>query len=210
MAQSPPMGTNQPQPDGPTVAQVEMVLSSGVPVATMAAILGSIFGGFGVTMPVIAALLYLVLKARLPTPVGIGPAVAASLNAEAAFRAAYLTNAAVRMQNEVNQGVMLDQAIAKESRFLVLHNAAQLNRRNAAEAVDKASVGGVCGWKAVMDAKTSAECRAANGRNFRVDHPPSIGWPGAVHPHCRCRPVAPYHRGGWVEDALTPQLVGAH
>jgi SPP1 gp7 family putative phage head morphogenesis protein len=212
MAQPPQMGTNQSQPDGPTVQQVTMVLASGVPPASMVVVLAGLFGAFGITVSVITAVLALALKSAraLPGTGSPGPAVTASLNAEAAFRAAYFVNAAARIQNNVNAGMALPDAIAGESNNLALHNAAQLNRRNAALEVDKAAVNGICGWKAKMDAKTSPECRAANGLNFRVSDPPSIGWPGAVHPHCRCRPTRPHLGAGWVQDALTPALVGAH
>jgi hypothetical protein len=30
------------------------------------------------------------------------------------------------------------------------------------------------------------ECRWANGRNYRADQMPVIGFPGAVHARCRC------------------------
>ena len=57
------------------------------------------------------------------------------------------------------------------------------------------------GWKAVMDSRTSAECAAANGKNFPADRPPVIGWPGAVHPHCRCVPTKPYAGAGMVDES---------
>jgi uncharacterized protein with gpF-like domain len=47
-------------------------------------------------------------------------------------------------------------------------------------------VGLLLGWNTVIDSHTSPECLAANGHNFRADHMPKIGYPGAVHPHCRC------------------------
>jgi hypothetical protein len=61
----------------------------------------------------------------------------------------------------------------------------------------------VLGWRAVMDARTSAECRRADGKNFSVASRPLIGWPGSVHPHCRCRPVAAFAGAGFVDDVVT-------
>lgn len=48
------------------------------------------------------------------------------------------------------------------------------------------------GWYAVLDKKTSPECRAANGKNFDPLQPPAIGLPGTVHPRCRCVPGPPH------------------
>jgi SPP1 gp7 family putative phage head morphogenesis protein len=178
----------------------------------MAPILAGLFATFGVSAPAISLALYLVLKSgrSLPTPPVAGPAVMASLSAEASFRAAYLVNAAVRLQNSLDAGMSPTDAVAAETKFYELHQAAQINRRNAAQQVDRVSVDGEAGWKATLDSKTSPECAAADGSNFRVDDPPSIGYPGAVHPHCRCRAVRPYRDAGYVEDALSGVLVGAH
>jgi SPP1 gp7 family putative phage head morphogenesis protein len=210
MAQSPPMGaSHRHEPSGPSVAQVEMVLASSAPLATMVSILGRLFGGFGVTVPVIQAALAMVLKGERSMPIpGNGAAVASSLQSEAAFRAAYLINAAVRMQNAVNGAMTMTDALDAEMANYRLHLAAQLNRREAAEQADSVHDDGIAGWEAVMDAKTSPECAAANGNNFRVAEPPAIGLPGAVHPHCRCKARRPWPGGGWVNQAVNATVAG--
>jgi hypothetical protein len=88
-------------------------------------------------------------------------------------------------------------ALATERQYYQLHLAAMANRAEAAAVTDAAAAkyGDLLGWLAKNDARTSAECRAASGKNYYASHMPDIGLPGAVHPHCRCRPVAPWPGG---------------
>lgn len=209
------MGVTSPQPEGPTVGQVAIVLASASTPSVMVAVLGSIFGGFGISVPVTTAALYMVLKGSPPVPMAPGPAMAVILRAQSAYQAAYLVNAAARMQNAVNTGTSLDDAIAAEMRNLVMHADAQTNRRQSAAAVDDVAGGDphrLLIWDAVMDDRTSAECRAADGNTFTAADPPSIGYPGMVHPHCRCKakraPLGAHHSP--VDRVLTPELIAAH
>jgi hypothetical protein len=55
--------------------------------------------------------------------------------------------------------------------------------------------GNLLGWNTVIDERTSAECRAADGKNYYATAMPDIGFPGSVHPACRCYPSGP-HPGG--------------
>jgi hypothetical protein len=48
------------------------------------------------------------------------------------------------------------------------------------------------GWFTVRDTSTTPDCLHAHGRDFLVSRPPRMGFPGAVHALCRCRPVAPW------------------
>jgi hypothetical protein len=145
-----------------------------------------------------------------------GPAEKATRQAADTYRAAYILAAARRINDAVSaaggpaaQRAALTAAIQRETRYAGQHVHAQANREASARAVDVASarVGKaqpdgtrLLGWKAVMDDRTSAECRAANGRNFSATRPPAIGLPGAVHPHCRCKPVKAYAGAGLVDD----------
>jgi hypothetical protein len=90
----------------------------------------------------------------------------------------------------------LAESVARERRYFGQHLDAMWNRAKAAAQVDNAalSYGPLLGWYSVNDRVTSAECRAANGKNFSTEAIPLIGWPGAVHPHCRCYP-GPAHIG---------------
>ena len=114
--------------------------------------------------------------------------------AEGRYRAAYILTASRRVQQSLANGVSLDKTMRDEQRFFAQHIEAQANRRRSALMVDQAAAkfGLELGWYAKIDSRTSPECRAANGRNFSVTQVPVIGWPGAVHPFCRCRPGKPY------------------
>jgi hypothetical protein len=88
----------------------------------------------------------------------------------------------------------LAAAVTRERRFYSQHLEAIWQRSQAGAQTDSAAMtyGLLLGWHTVKDAKTSADCLAANGKNFYADHMPLIGYPGAVHPHCRCLPGAPF------------------
>jgi len=82
----------------------------------------------------------------------------------------------------------LQAGLNRERRYYGLHLAAMWNRSVAAGKTDMAALehGNLLSWNAVMDDRTSAECRAADRKNYRASVMPAIGWPGSVHPHCRC------------------------
>lgn len=209
-----------PAPTGAVVQVLAEVLARTAPAVQA---VRSVLGAIGVSAKVAAAVLYMVQRGAKGAQ-ATGQAMAATLRAEAAYRAAYLAHGSVRVQNAVNAGKSLDQAVADEMRFYRMHLQAQENRRRAAAVVDRVArpvdmqaaygpaappgEGGtvmLAGWRARLDLRTSPECRAADGCNFRVDVPPVIGYPGTVHLHCRCVPVAPY-KGAPVLDALTPAM----
>lgn len=136
------------------------------------------------------------------------PATLADEQAEPLYRAAYLLASSRRIQDARNQALLNGEdpdaavraAAAREAQYYAAHEHAVTNRRRAARAVDSAARRGgsvgvdpvtglptlMVGWNAVLDSKTSAECRAADGHAFPATRAPAIGWPGAVHPHCRC------------------------
>lgn len=132
-----------------------------------------------------------------------GPAARAVATAEPTYRAAYLLNAADRIRAAIASGRTAEEALAAEQRFTAAHTAAQANRAAAASAVDHVAARQrslILGWRAVKDSRTTAECAAADGKNFDVLHPPAIGYPGMVHPHCRCRAVAAFAGAGMVGE----------
>lgn len=189
------------------------VLVSGLPPATMAAVLGSALARIGITTNVVQVALALALKGAVQPQ--YGPATMTVAYAQASFRAAYLVASAVRMQNAVNQGVQLNAAMSDEMRFFKLHVAAQRNRAQAIDGVFREASNDehrMLIWKAKMDSRTSPECRAANGLTFTIADPPKIGWPGAVHPHCRCKSKkAPLDTDAkHVNSAMSAALLKAH
>jgi hypothetical protein len=142
----------------------------------------------------------------MSAPLGRGPGASVIRNSGPVFRAAYLIRAAQRI------AAAEDEAEQKgaESRHFRQHQGAQIKRELGAMRLDaaQAAYGRTLGWYATLDERTTAECRAAHGRNFDVRHPPTIGLPG-IGPHhgCRCTPGAPHARAGFLpsgtpEDAL--------
>lgn len=147
---------------------------------------------------------------RVPkAPEGVKSAAQTAREVERTYRAAYLLNAARRLARALREGEF-PQAVQKERNYWVRHLDAQDRRAVAAGRVDNAAAafGPLLGWYARNDERTTAECRAANGNNFRVDVRPTIGYPGTVHPYCRCEPGAP-HEGGKMVDRATRGVPGA-
>lgn len=132
-------------------------------------------------------------------------------------RAQFLLNAARRVTRKVGVDVSretLVKALRAEQRFWRQHLQASEKRRNAAATADTAAdvhgtpsrAGTVLGWSAVNDDRTTAECRAAHGKNWVLERPPRIGIPGTVHVHCRCRPVAPWPTRRLVGGGQLPDI----
>jgi hypothetical protein len=94
-------------------------------------------------------------------------------------------------------GAALLAQLERERRWYEMHQAAMWNRARAAGQTDMAAAehGPLLGWNTVLDSRTSAECKSADGWNFYAASMPNIGYPGSVHPHCRCFP-GPAHPGG--------------
>lgn len=124
-------------------------------------------------------------------------------------RAAYLVSAARRLTTAV-RGRTLPEAISAEKRYLQAHLAAVSGRVRAATAVADTARHheGVIGWWATLDSQTSPDCRKAHGRNFDPTRIPAIGYPGTVHPECRCKPGPPHASGLRVED-VRPDTAGS-
>jgi hypothetical protein len=106
-------------------------------------------------------------------------------------RDAAAAKAAGRMQ-------ALQAGLARERRYYSMHLAAMWNRAVAAGKTDMAALehGDLLGWLSKDDDRVSPECAFASGKNFYASRMPDIGFPGAVHPNCRCEAVAPWPRGG--------------
>lgn len=134
----------------------------------------------------------------------IGAASEQTSRLNAARRAQYVLAATRRVLGAVRdaraQGNPVMAAaraqLATERRYYAQHTAAMWNRARAAGMTDLAAAthGALLGWNTTRTATTSAECRAADGKNFYATAMPDIGWPGAVHPNCKCFP-GPAHPG---------------
>lgn len=160
--------------------------------AGLSARAGQIAATVVVTRPVLAA------------PRRIATAVDVVAQQDAMYRAAFAVNSAKRAQVALSRGSSPAEVQAMERRFFLQHMQARAQRMVAAKNVDKMAKkhGNLVGWYTVIDGKTSPECKAANGTNFEADDRPAIGYPGAVHPECRCYAGKP-HPGGKSTDAAT-------
>jgi hypothetical protein len=202
----------QPQaeapPNVPPQDEVERILGLLVAGASVAVVLSALGGMVGVGAAGAKALgQFGQLKQLLDLPgpsANAGPVVMTQHLSNLRRRAAYVVNAARRfgtaaVREKSNPG-SIQRALQAEGRYLQQHLSATKKRNEAATLtqaeLNKRSLpkgaNGLLGWNAVLDNRTSAECRRANGKNFYPLQPPAIGLPGAVHDHCRCRPGPPH------------------
>lgn len=174
-------------------------------VAGMLAMLKARFALSAAALQALGAVLSLVTEHPAPSAGVSGPASAQTSRVNAARRAQYVIAASKRVlgaarearaKGESVPGAFTD-ALATERRYYLMHLAAMKNRANAAAETDKAAAkyGNLLGWLAKNDDRTSAECRVASGKNYYASHMPDIGFPGAVHPNCRCKPVSAWPGG---------------
>ncbi len=125
----------------------------------------------------------------------VGPMQKHEIKQSHAWRAFYILAAAERLSRTDD----LAHAEKVEEGYFARHVAAEWRRQRAAALVDvtqrllddrteEAPTTGppLLGWRAVLDDRTTPECRWADGKNFRADQIPAIGIPGSVHPRCRC------------------------
>lgn len=118
----------------------------------------------------------------------------------AILRATYLINASRRLAPTMRSREQWEQAQYVEQRYMAAHEEAERKRNESTRQVaETASAFGtdargelLLGWKAILDSRTSADCRQANGRNFNALVRPLIGYPGQPHLHCRCVATRPY------------------
>lgn len=204
--QPPPPGQQPPQqPDtGTEAAMVTTLAGLLLTAVSVAAILEALKLRFTIGRDLqrgLAAALGIVMSSPPPVTGVIGAASAQTSRMNLARRAQFVLSAGKRLAGDVRQAraqgkpvarALLD-GLARERRYYAQHVAAMWQRATAAGKVDmEAAVhGDLLSWNTVLDGKTSAECRAADGKNFHASAMPVIGYPGSVHPHCRCFPGPP-------------------
>jgi hypothetical protein len=212
--QPPPPGQPPPQQqaglDDPAlaIAVAAVLAGTGGPAVTVAAAAASLQVRFALTAAAVSALgavLNVVMQHPPPVTGVIGAASEQTARVNMARRAQYVIAAArrvtaaaigARAKGEPEDAAVTAQ-LARERRYYEQHQQAMWNRAKAAGQTDMAAMehGHLLGWNTVLDARTSAECRAADGKNYYAAAVPDIGFPGAVHPGCRCFP-GPAHPGG--------------
>ncbi len=160
--------------------------------------------------------------ARLHPRPGAHAAVQATHRVNLIRRAAYYRAAAHRLTTATMLGpAQTERALVVERNYLKQHLAAVARREVVAAAVaatarqqareakrSGSTWNGLLGWYATIDELTSPECRRANRRNFDPRHVPAIGFPGAVHPSCRCVPGPPIPGAPRVERLRPERTTG--
>lgn len=195
------MGVDTVLADTGVVLAVAAVLVSAVSVDAVMAAVTPLLRAHRIPPPAMRGAVSVVMSMP-PERTGVsGPASIATSRQNLLRRAQFVLAAAHRITAALttarSDGVSLRQAlsdsVSRERRYYGQHLEAMWNRAAAAAQVDSAasSYGSLLGWNTVRDSHTSAECRAASGANFSTEAMPLIGWPGAVHPHCRCYPGPP-------------------
>lgn len=176
--------------DAKLIAIIAGAIAIGASAKATAASLAKVIG-----IPIEALLPVLILAMSKPISYGIAtlPSASASSEAsgmEAVYRAHYVLAASRRVQQAMHEGKSVADAMRAEKPYFQQHMNAVQNRHRAAIDVDKMArrYGDQLGWHAILDQRTSTECRQANGTNFSAATRPAIGYPGSVHPHCRCKP----------------------
>jgi len=203
--QPPPSGLDDPALDVAVAAALVAAGGAGVTVAGTIAALRTRFLLTTAAVTALHAVLGFVMQHPPPVTGVIGPASEQVARLNTARRTQFVLAAskrvmgAVRDARSVNKpaaGAVAGQ-VAREQKFYHLHQQAMWQRAAAAGKTDMAALehGTLLGWLAVMDSRTSSACRAASGKNFYATRMPAIGFPGAVHPSCRCQPVAPWPGG---------------
>lgn len=148
---------------------------------------------------------------KMDTYVPADPILAAQRHHNIHRRAAYIVNAIHRMNTALttHQPATIRAAWTQELDHLASHLQANHKRNEAAIDVSRrwkhAGHPNLMGWLAILDDRTGAECREANGRNFDPTQVPAIGYPGSVHPACRCKAVT-----AWDTDARVEALPDTH
>lgn len=129
---------------------------------------------------------------------------------EVFYRAAYLANAAHRLQRSMNSGASQRQALRQERAYYHLHEEARKGRLHAAAQVQRAADlfgipddrGTLIGWYLNPLLHNEVECITANGNNFYAEEGTVIGLPGSVHNRCGCYAGPPIEGAGMVNDAV--------
>ncbi|AWY07246.1 capsid maturation protease and MuF-like fusion protein [Streptomyces phage Araceli] len=199
-----PEQTPPPEDDGALVEAVLAMLAVGASVDATAKSLAAVLAvPFAIALEFLHALGKAALKAfrgatvKEKTPTAVGLAHRANLR----YRAAFIIRALRRIVAAPDKKL----ALKRELEFWKGHLKANARRIAVARRIDwaRGRYGELLGWYAKMDDRTSAECRAADGRNFVALEPPVIGYPGSVHLHCRCVPGPPHPGAKMVNDSLT-------
>lgn len=187
------------------LAAIQTALMQGASMKTVAALLGRMEGISDETVAMVtrrSGSNPIWSLFRMPRPTKVDGPLQQVDRLNAARRAAFLMQVLRRVSNAGPSPRAMAQRLSREAGYARAHVEASQKREGAARSVEAMweKYGDELGWYATMDARTTAECRAANGRNFNVRNMPPIGYPGAVHMFCRCKAGPPFRTSGRVAD----------
>lgn len=181
------------------VTAIVALLAIGVSVQALTPKIATLLKPLGISLTAVEVALRIAMSAPVQprSAKGLDSAEGQTLATEATYRATYIVESARRIQQGLNQKTPIRQIIQQERVWFEKHREAQNRRLSAAQQVDLAGrkYGRLVGWYARRDSRTTQECLMAHGRNFYIDERPRIGYPGTVHPNCRCV-AGPPHRNG--------------
>lgn len=131
-------------------------------------------------------------------------------DSEVFYRAAYLANAAHRLQRAMNGGANQRAALRQERVYYRMHEEARRGRLKAVAQVERAGqmfgewngTGTLLGWYLNPLLHNEVECITANGNNFYMEAGTVIGLPGSVHNRCGCYAGPPHQGAPLVDDVL--------
>jgi hypothetical protein len=208
---------NAPQSDKDVLA-IAAVLAAGYGISKLTQALVPMLSGYNLSSNAIQMALGLsnrgsaALPNAAPALHGLSKSPAALKgvrNQELYFRAAYVLNAAKRIQADLNDDKTIRVALADESLNYVKHENARKGRLSAAAKVARHAelFGNLLGWYLDPTLNNEIECITADGNNFYADTGTIIGYPGSVHPNCGCISGPPHDNAGMVDDAVATILV---
>lgn len=134
---------------------------------------------------VIDSLVSLIVSEDIPVPpppdvYNMGSATKEAVSDELMYRGLYTESALGRLQGRQESHTLLMQS---ENIFFASHLRLANKRVSSAITVDTLAptYDGVLNWYSTKtDRSTLQECKDAHLKNFKTDHKPKIGWPGAV------------------------------
>ena len=213
--QQQPVQQPQQQPDDDDLAAAAIVaLGAAATAAAVTALLTSLYARAGIERLALMSAVQVVMSMP-PEVTGIaGPATAQVAYLNQVRRGQMVLAIGRRLNNDIRQarsegrsvGKALLDGVSRETRYFGQHRDAIWSRAKAAMAVDMAALehGLLLGWYTHLDDRTTPDCAAANGKNFRADAMPLIGYPGTVHGStCRCTPGAPFPGAPMLPSAST-------
>jgi hypothetical protein len=178
--------------------QTSVVLASATTAAAASAALWPLFSAAGIYQQAMTKAVDIVLGVPLDRFGVIGSASISMIRLNLLRNAQFLVSCAQRITADLidaqsrglDVNAVFQKSVSRETRYFGMHMTAGWNRAKAAAMVDMTALthGRLLGWNTVRDKHTSRDCLAADGKNFYAEAMPLIGYPGSVHPNCRCFP----------------------